>query len=310
MIIVDAHCDTINKIAGSEPDLYQNIYHADIRRMLEAGSYVQFFAAFVNPLKYRAVEMRRAVQLIDILYGQAEKYTDFMSICRNYIEIKQAFEEKKVAAIISIEGAEALQGELSALRMYYRLGVRSICLTWNCRNEIADSCRDDASGGGLSEFGREVVAEMNRLGMLIDVSHISDKGFEDVIRFSKAPVIASHSNARNVCNHSRNLTDEQILALKSNGGVMGINLYPHFLNNTQKASLDNIIEHINHIVDLGCEDNIGLGTDFDGIECTPDEISGVEDIYKIFERLLACHSQSFVDKFAGGNFLRVIKEVL
>lgn len=311
MIIADAHCDTITKIMECNSNLYKNNCHVDLERMVGKNKHVQFFAAFIDPEYCQAYAMKRAVQIIDKFYQQVDLYRDSVALCCNYYDIQSALDSGKVAAVLSIEGGEAFQGDLAALRVFYRLGVRSVCLTWNHRNEIADGVKDGSSGGGLTPFGRAVVKEMNALGMLIDLSHIAEKGFWDVMELTASPVIVSHSNAKKVCNHPRNLTDEQILAVKRNGGVIGINLYPYFLNGTEKASLKDVIKHIEHISGLiGC-DNLGLGADFDGIECTPADIRGVEDIDLIFDELLRLnYSEECVEKIAGLNFLRVIGEVL
>jgi len=234
MIIVDAHCDTITKIMEKGTQLRKNDCHVDIDRLKAKGNYVQFFAAFIDPAYCQAYALKRALQIIDEFYRQIEVNKDDIMICCNYNDIEEAVKANKIAAVLSIEGGEALQGDLGVLRMLYRLGVRSICLTWNHRNEIADGVKDESSGGGLTPFGREVVKEMNRLGMLIDLSHISKTGFWDVLECTSAPVIVSHSNAQRLCAHRRNLTDKQIMAVKDNGGVIGINLYPEFLNNSRK----------------------------------------------------------------------------
>lgn len=311
MFIVDAHCDTITKIMETHSGLFKNSCHVDIDRMKKLGSYVQFFAAFIDPAYCQAYALKRAMQIIDKFYEQIDVYNDNISLCRNYSEIIDATSQNKVAAILSIEGGDTLQGELSSLRIFYRLGVRSICLTWNYRNEIADGVRDGSSGGGLTPFGRLVVKEMNILGMLVDLSHISEKGFWDVIELTESPIIVSHSNARKLCSHKRNLTDQQILAVKKNGGVIGLNLYPIFLNMSEKASLCDLIRHIEYFSALIGTDHIGLGTDFDGIECTPEDLNGIEDLNKIFNELLKLnYSEEAIRKFAGNNFLRVIKAVM
>lgn len=310
MIIVDAHCDTITKIMESKENIFKNNCHLDIQRMKKYDGYLQFFAAFIDPSFYHGNAMKRAVQIIDTFYKEIEAYPGEITLCRNYKEIEKAFKNSKIAAFLSIEGGEALQGELSALRIFYRLGVRSICLTWNHRNEIADGVAEGITGGGLTSFGRTVVHEMNSLGMLIDVSHISEKGFWDVLELSDAPIIASHSNAQVLCSHRRNLSDKQIQAIKSNGGVIGVNLYPSFLNNTGTASLKDVMNHIEYMVALIGEDHIGLGADFDGIETTPSDILGVQDLELLFNELAKLnYSEEFIGKFAGGNFLNVIKKV-
>lgn len=313
MIIVDAHCDTVTKLMEEKKgeDLLKNTCHFDLTRAKAQGSYVQFFAAFIDPIYSQAYALRRAIQIIDKLERQAEEYNESLMLCNCFDDIQQAFSQGKVAGIKSIEGGEALQGDLGALRAFYKLGVRSICLTWNHRNEIADGVADAPSGGGLTPFGKQVIKEMNRLGMLVDVSHLSEKGFWDVIEASKQPIIASHSNSKAICNHRRNLTDEQISAIKDNGGVIGINLYPDFLNNSDKASMVDIIKHIEHISSIGGDGIVGIGADFDGIEVTPVDIQGVQDINSLINELLKLnYSEAFVKGFAGENFMRVIKEVI
>lgn len=311
MIIVDAHCDTITKIMEKGTQLRKNDCHVDIDRLKAKGNYVQFFAAFIDPAYCQAYALKRALQIIDEFYRQIEVNKDDIMICCNYNDIEEAVKANKIAAVLSIEGGEALQGDLGVLRMLYRLGVRSICLTWNHRNEIADGVKDESSGGGLTPFGREVVKEMNRLGMLIDLSHMSKTGFWDVLECTSAPVIVSHSNAQRLCAHRRNLTDKQIMAVKDNGGVIGINLYPEFLNNSKEATIKDIINHIEYIASLAGPDHIGLGADFDGVDGLPAGINGVQDIEKIFNELAKLnYSSENIEKFAGKNFLRVIQNVL
>ncbi len=311
MLLIDAHCDTVTRIMETKENLLSNNCHIDIKRAKKAGGYIQFFAAFIAPAYCQAYAMKRAVQIIDRFYQEINKYSDDITLCCNYSNITGAVNSDKIAALLSIEGGEALQGDLSSLRTFYMLGVRSLCLTWNYRNEIADGVLDGSSGGGLTPFGKKVVEEMNSLGMLIDLSHISEKGFWDVLEFSKTPVVVSHSNAKSLCSHVRNLSDEQIKAIGKNGGVIGINFYPSFLNNSGMASIKDIIKHIEHILSLTGVENIGIGADFDGVECLPEGICGVQDIEKVFNELLKLnYSQECIEKIAGLNFLRVIKEIL
>lgn len=310
MFIVDAHCDTITKIMDSKESVLKNTCHIDLNRLSAYDNYLQFFAAFVEPAYGGAYALKRAIKIIDSFYLELEKHPQKLMLCTTGEEVENAISQKKIAAILSIEGGEALNGELSALRMFYKLGVRSICLTWNHRNEIADGHGEEITGGGLTNFGRLVVMEMNSMGMLIDISHISEKGFWDVIELSQAPIIASHSNARAICNHTRNLSDDQIIALAKNRGVMGVNFFPPFLTKAKTASLTDIIKHIEHISALvGC-DHIGFGADFDGIESTPVDILGVQDIGKVLNSLaMLNYSESDIRKIAGENFLQIIKTV-
>lgn len=310
MLIIDAHCDTALSLLDLKADIYENSCHLDLKRLLGPDKRVQFFAAFANPSKYRNSSLIRVLSILDYVYRAEEQYRDKMSVCLNAQDIENAVTSGKVAAILSVEGGEALNGELSVLRQLYRLGVRSMLLTWNHRNLLADGA-EEKHGAGLSEFGRQVVAEMNRLGMIVDVSHLCEASFYDVLELSSEPLIASHSNAKAMCSHPRNLSDPQLNDIKNTGGVVGINFYPYFLNNTGKASIEDVVRHIEHICSITGEDHIGIGTDYDGIECTPEGLEGPHCMSALFERLIKLnYSSSFIEKFAGLNFLRVIKQIL
>ncbi len=310
MLIVDAHCDTALSLIDSEGDLFENDCHLDLKRLLSSDERVQFFAAFANPSKYKNNTLTRILSIIDYIYRAQEQYQNKMAICLDAQDIEKAVLGGRVAAILSIEGGEALDGELSVLRQLYRLGVRSMLLAWNHRNLLADGA-EERYGAGLSEFGRQVVTEMNRLGMIVDVSHLCEASFHDVMELTTAPVIASHSNAKAICDHPRNLTDRQLTAIQENGGVTGINFYPYFLNNTDKAATEDVIRHIEHICSVTGEDHIGIGTDYDGIECLPAGLEGPHLLPSLFNRLLQLnYSSTFIEKFAGLNFLRVIRQIL
>jgi len=310
MLIIDTHCDTAKLLLDLNADLYENNCHLDLRRLQATGERVQFFAAFADPSKYRNNTLTRVLSILDYMYSAEMQYKDKFFICLNAQDIEKTVACGKVAAILSVEGGEALNGELSALRMLYRLGVRSMLLAWNHRNLLADGA-SEKHGAGLSEFGRQVVAEMNRIGMIVDVSHLCEASFNDVLELSHAPVIASHSNAKAVCDHRRNLSDSQLRDIQKNGGVVGINFYTHFLNNTDKATIEDVVKHIEHICSITGEDHIGIGTDYDGIESTPENLEGTHCIPLLFDRLIQLnYSSEFVKKLAGLNFMRVIKQIL
>lgn len=311
--IVDAHCDTIWAAPKQERDFTRRCDrgHLDIPRLQEAGVVLQFFALFSDPAHGSHGYIRKALQMLDAFYQAVNKAESLWPLFWRH-QIERVRSGHGVAGLLAIEGGEALGGSVEVLRCFYRLGVRSVGLTWNGRNELADGQMETGSGGGLTRAGVEIVAEMERLGMLIDVSHLSDHGFWHVLEVTTGPVIASHSNARGQCNHLRNLTDEQIRALAQRGGFIGINFVPEFLREGGKAQIDDIIRHIDHMASVvGNTAHIGIGSDFDGVAELPAGIEHVGDLPRIAEAL-ARHGYADADirGIMGENILRVLEMVL
>lgn len=217
-----------------------------------------------------------------------------------------------MGALLSLEDGVPVGDSLEKLHHFYKKGIRLITLTWNYENAIGypNSWNPDVMVNGLKPFGIELVEEMNRLGMIVDVSHLSDGGFWDVAKHSKKPFIASHSNSRSITVHPRNLTDAMIETIGEKGGVIGLNFCPTFLGNDKKSSISHMLHHIKHIYEVGGEDVLALGTDFDGITGKL-QIEGCEDLCRLKEELLR-HKMSprIVDKMWEGNALRVMQEVL
>ncbi|MCL6479450.1 MAG: membrane dipeptidase, partial [Peptococcaceae bacterium] len=221
--VVDAHCDTLTALKKQQRRLGEKsgAGHLDLPRLLLGGVNLQFFAAFVGN-EHRDNPLARALEIFDIFFEEMAVNSDRIEPAYTYSDVNRIINGGKIAALLTVEGGQALAGRLEVLRMFFRLGVRGITLTWNSRNELGDGVGEAGSGGGLTRFGVEVVREMNRLGMVIDVSHLSERGFWDVMRESAKPVIASHSNCRALCDHPRNLDDAQIKALAAGGGVVGL----------------------------------------------------------------------------------------
>jgi membrane dipeptidase len=218
--------------------------------------------------------------------------------------------EGKIAAMLSIEGADIIEGRLSILRILYQLGVRMVGLVHSRRNLLADGVADSRTNGGLSTLGVEVVEELNRLGLIIDVSHLNDAGFWDLMDLVKSPVIASHSNCRAVCSHPRNLTDDQIQALAQRRGVIGINFAPSFIHPVN-ATIERLVDHIDHIVDVVGPEYVGLGSDFDGISSTPERLNDVSQMPRITQELTRRrYSEAEIRQILGLNHLRIFKQVL
>ena len=243
-IVVDGHNDIPTIMADEDYDIGVSStgkYHTDIARLKKGGMTGEFFSIYVDR-QYATPEWvaknyttqggsaRRALDLIDVSYRMIEKYPRDLMLATSTADIRRAKKEGKIGVLFGIEGGHAIENSLPALREFYRLGVRYMTLTHNNTNEWADACCDAPRHGGLSDFGKEVVAEMNRLGMLVDVSHVSDETMSDVLDVSKAPVIASHSSARVFSNHKRNVPDELLKRIAQNGGVVMVNFYPAFLD--------------------------------------------------------------------------------
>ena len=243
-VVIDGHNDIPTIMVDEGYDIGVSSvgkYHTDIARLKQGGVTGEFFSIYVDR-QYATqgwVEKnyvreggsaRRALDLIDASYRMVEKYPRDLTLATSTADILRAKREGKVGVLMGIEGGHAIENSLSALREFYRLGVRYMTLTHNNTNEWADACCDEAKHNGLSDFGKEVVREMNRLGMFIDISHVSDKTMSDALDVSKAPVIASHSSARVFSNHKRNIPDELLKRIAQNGGVVMVNFYPVFLD--------------------------------------------------------------------------------
>ncbi|NLK51903.1 MAG: membrane dipeptidase [Syntrophomonadaceae bacterium] len=309
--IVDAHCDTLSRAWKLGLDLLQlpSPAQCDLRRLQEGGVKLQFFAAFVKSRNY-APCLHPYLQQIEFFLQQVEKHHQWMHLVRSRTDLDQAQQTGQLAAVLSIEGGEALEGDLTMLQLFYRLGVRALGLTWNNRNALADGIREKNSQGGLTDFGISVVKEMNQLGMIIDVSHLAEAGFWDVLEISQEPVIASHSNCRDLHNHPRNLSDTQLKGLAQKGGIVGITLVNEFLGSASPG-MEQVLDHLEHAVAVMGEDYVGLGTDFDGVE---NPVLGIEEATQWPRLIEAMHKRGFtesmVHKILGKNYLRLLKQIL
>lgn len=310
--IIDFHCDTIYKIMNCKDkiNLKDNNLSVDLNKMRKGKVKGEFFSLFIDKGEIED-PFKTCNKMLDIFYNEMEENKESIKLTKNYREYKENNNKDIISAFLTIEGGEALAGEIYNLRNFYRLGVRLVTLTWNYENEIGyPNCDKIFMEKGLKNFGIELVEEMNRLGMIIDVSHLSDGGFYDVAKHSKDPFIASHSNARSITNHSRNLTDDMIKILSQRGGIIGINFCNDFLGNNKISQIEDMITHIKYIKNKGGIDCIALGSDFDGISCEV-EIRDVSQMDKLVEGLnSAGFNQDEIEKICFKNAERVIKEVL
>ncbi len=324
-LVVDTHCDTLKCLSSiftrPRDSMWENrselglgrradVGHIDIPRLLEGGVNCQVFAISSVRDRTPPFALRTAMHMLDIFYAECEKNEEAITLAASYGDILSAADEGKVAALLSIEGADVIEGDLGVLRIFYRLGVRMVGLVHSLRNLLADGVADSRTGGGLSELGVQVVEELDRLGIVVDVSHLSDASFWDLMDIAKEPVVASHSNSRAVCNHPRNMTDEMIEALADRGGVMGMNFAPSFVHPTD-ATVERVVDHIDHIVELVGPNHVGLGSDFDGIRATPEGLEDVSKMPNITRELIRRdYPEEDIRKILGENHLRIIKKVV
>lgn len=315
MFICDCHCDTLTELYNKNASLYKNEQHFDIKRQIALGGGLQFCAIYVPTEVFRYQGgLRYTLCLLD-KYNQEIKKLHENGI--DVLQVRTAEDagnvlKHKAATLLAIEEGGAIDGSLEALRCLYELGVRAMTLTWSNRNDIADGINEEATGSGLTLFGKQVVAEMNRLGMLVDVSHISTAGFWSVMETSTKPIIATHSNAKSLCSHPRNLNDEQIKALAQNGGLAGITFAGQFLEEDwRNACIESVYKHIDYMLNLiGNDDHIGFGSDFDGISHPPYNIQGVQDYKPLIEYLSKYYSDETINKITHQNVINLLQKVL
>lgn len=305
--VIDAHCDTASEILDSNEELLSNSRHLSLEKLNNYNSYIQFFAAWID--KNSKNPFLRAVEILDKIKQEVRKNSEIIEEITSLQDVKNTILKGKHGAVYSIEDARALCGSVASVRAFYDLGVRAITLAWNDDNEVTDGIAS-VRCAGLTAFGKEVVREMNRLNMIVDVSHITEKGFWDVLDVSESPVMASHSNAKKICSHRRNLSDEQLTAMINNKGIVCINIYPEFLSDNKRANVDTVISHIDHILSLGGENHIGLGSDFDGVDCLIEDFHGADDYYKLFDKMSKIgYSDELINKITHENFLNFIERI-
>lgn len=313
---IDMHCDSLLAALYRKQDTICSMPGTmlDIERLKKSSAGAQFFAMFLDQKGERPVE-ETLERLYTVFKNTLEAEKDSLAFAGNYSDIIKNSEEGKISALLTIENGYPVLGKFENLKRFYDMGVRLITLTWNDPNCFGFNCSTDSEEmkRGLTDFGKEALGYMNELGIIIDVSHLSEGGFWDVAEISKKPFVASHSNCRDLCSHQRNLSDAQIKRLADCGGVSGINFEPSFLNkdlSDPHSRIERMCEHVEHFINLGGIECVGIGSDFDGI-------GGEHEIYDCTRVNLlfdALHSRGMsydaIDKIRSGNVLRVIKDTL
>jgi membrane dipeptidase len=312
-IVFDGHCDVLMSVLAGERQLKERSRqgHLDLPRLREGGVTAQVFAIFDYWEKLEnGKATAQALRMLDAFYLEMDANFDSLILATAAADVERAKREGKVAAILGLEGAEPLAGDLRLLRTFHRLGVRNIGLTWNYRNQAADGI-GVTGPHGLTDFGQALVREMNRLGIMVDIAHLAPPGVADVLALSTQPVIASHSGAYALQAHRRNLTDGQLEGIARNGGVVGVTFVPGFLNaDPEKAHISQVLDHIDYIARTVGVDYVGLGSDFDGYKGVTHGLEDVTCLPQITAGLLERgHAPPEVRKILGGNYLRVFRQV-
>lgn len=362
-IIVDMHADTTQRLVDENVDLQKQLAdgHLDAVRAKNGGLDAQFFSIWVDPALFGGggpSAMKRADIQIEAVRNLAAKHPDTWELATSAEDVRRIAAREKIAALMGLEGGYAIDNKIENVERYYKLGVRYMSGAWSVSTDWAGSSGDEiGKTRGLTDFGKQVIREMNRLGMMVDVSHLSDKAFWDIVSTSTKPVIATHSGCRAITDVPRNLTDEMIVALAKTGGVVNVIFYPEhiepgwsekkkkvdadiatlvqrasdeekgdaaqkklardrvraqeYLKRLPPVSVSRIVDHIDHIVKLVGIDHVGVGSDFDGIQAVPADLSSVADLPNLTKELLRRgYSEADIDKILGGNMLRVMEQVI
>jgi membrane dipeptidase len=295
----DAHCDVLYKMfVDNKITFSSDALHVTYEGLRKSGAKVQCFAIYIPEEVHPAMRFDAALAMVELFYERVLSYPK-MKLITNQEQLK-ALADDEIGAILTLEGCEPIGEDLVKLKTLLRLGVTSVGLTWNNANAVADGAKEPR-GGGLTNFGRAVVHLLNEQNVWVDVSHLSEASFWDVIEIAKHP-IASHSNAYSLCLHPRNLNDEQLKALFQKDGVVGVTFVPYFLNKDGDAHITDVLRHLEYICSLGGEKHVGFGSDFDGIEQTVKNLSSSNHYYNLIDELYKRYRSEQVDDFLYHNF--------
>ncbi len=312
-VVVDTHVETPLLFTENRAKLGNNPRgQVDLIKLKQGGVDVVFFSVFVNPWRYRKIAKSHADFIIKSIKEQVAAHPKEIALAYSHADIQRIVAQGKIAALMGMEGGEPIGSDLKNVDYFYKQGVRYLSPTWSANTLLADSASQKAYWKGLSKFGKDVIKRMNELGMLVDVSHISDAAFADVLKISTQPVIASHSGVRSVRLHARNLTNDMLKQLAKNGGTVGIYFYPPYIDVGRSSNLAKVVDHIDAAVKQVGAAHVGLGSDFDGLDSAPPV--GLENASKFpgitAELRKRKYSDEDIQLILGGSFMRVFEQVL
>lgn len=303
----DLHCDTMTECAVKDIPLRKNHLHVNLESVNTWEHYVQCYAVWLPDDLRGEDAWQRFLQISERFLDETEKNQDCFTQLRAPGDLKKLEQQGRHGGILTVESGAALGGKLEHIRDFQRLGVRMCTLTWNGATELGRGVFFPGTSG-LTDFGRQAVKEMEKAGILIDLSHASPELFWDVAELSEQPFVVSHSNAKEVCGHPRNLSKEQFEAIRKSGGLVGLNFYKAFLNDQpEKASMEDVLRHAEYFLSLGGEDTLAMGGDWDGADL-PEDMPGLNAIPRLYELFLRHYPESLVEKIFYENAARVFQE--
>ncbi|WAH35335.1 dipeptidase [Alicyclobacillus dauci] len=302
LLVADAHVDVLMKLldeqirfAEASPKL-----SASYPSLAAGGVATQVFALYVSPNADAGAQLHDVLRELDAFYEQVATVPS-IRLVQSRSDLRAARSQRQLAALLSLEGGGCLRGKVEILRMLHHLGVRGMGLTWNDANELADGC-GELRGAGLTRAGRAVVRELQRLSMWIDLAHLHDNGVRDILRLTDGPVMASHANARAVHEHRRNLTDDVIREIIRRDGWIGLTFEASFVSGSSRVTTDDVLRHLDHVLELGGEKHVGFGSDFDGTSHSVEGLSESQDYAPLAEQLVERYGRDVAQQVLFHNF--------
>lgn len=305
--IIDLHCDSVGRCYSENLSLISDVMHLNLNRLPDGLRVCQAAAIFIPDEHRGKAAQDYFLAAYQVFLRELESHSDRLQVLSGFDKIDEALAEKPFAFFLTVEGGSVLAGDIAWVDKLYQLGVRMLTLTWNAANEI---CGGVYSEEGFTDFGRQAVARMEQLGMAVDASHLNDKSFWELCEFAQKPFLASHSNSRTVCGHPRNLTDDMFRGIVRRGGVVGLNYFREFIAKDGKTdSMDDLLCHLHHFLELGGENTVALGSDFDGADL-PDYLDGIVKIPALIDAMYQSGlSQTVVEKICFGNAQRYLSSL-